>query len=175
MGHRDWEADYTAFVHSRASALRTTAYVLSGEWHRADDLVQTTLVKLYVIWPRLVRQGGLDAYARTVLVRTFVRENRRKWRQLELTSSAPPDTTALPETDHAGRLAVRAALAQVPPRQRAVLVLRFWNDLSVGETATALGCSEGTVKSQTARGLATLKRALGPPGFRDPFPEESER
>ncbi len=160
-----WEGEYTAFVQARAGLLRSTAYVLCGDWHRAEDLVQVTLTKLYVVWPRLVRRGELDGYVRRMLMRAFLSENRRKWRQREEVVAGVPDPPAAPEADHVQRLAVRAALAEVPPKQRAVLVLRFWNDLSVQETAAAMGCSAGTVKSQTARGLVALQQALALTGF----------
>ncbi|MCE7010179.1 SigE family RNA polymerase sigma factor [Kibdelosporangium philippinense] len=155
-----WEADYASFVRSRTPALRSTAYVLCGDWHRADDLLQTTLLKLYLVWPRLVRHGELDGYARRVLVRAFLHENRRKWRSREHSAAELPDIQAERDPDHEQRMVVRAALASVPPKQRAVLVLRYWNDLSVEDTAAALGCSEGNVKSQSARGLSTLRKAL---------------
>ncbi|WP_027943115.1 SigE family RNA polymerase sigma factor [Amycolatopsis taiwanensis] len=161
-GGAPWEGDYAEFVRSRTASLRGTAYVLCGDWHRAEDLLQTALLKLYLVWPRLVRHGELDGYVRKMLVRAFLKENRRKWRGREQSFAELPDTVATWDSDHSQRLAVRTALADVPPKQRAVLVLRYWNDLSVAETAAALGCSPGTVKSQAARGLATLRQSLSP-------------
>ncbi|MFD2467763.1 SigE family RNA polymerase sigma factor [Amycolatopsis silviterrae] len=157
-----WEGEFVAYVAAASKSLRATAFVLCGDWHRADDLVQTTFLKLYRVWPRLVRRGELDAYVRRMVVRAFLNENRRKWRSREHLSGELPDVRTAPEPDHAQRLAVRAALDGVPPKQRAVLVLRFWDDLSVEETAAALGCTAGTVKSQSARGLATLRKLVDP-------------
>ncbi|MER6759912.1 SigE family RNA polymerase sigma factor [Amycolatopsis sp. NPDC000746] len=157
-----WEDEFVAYVMASSSSVRATAFVLCGDWHRADDLLQVTFLKLYRVWPRLVRRGELDAYVRRMVVRAFLNENRRKWRSREHLSAELPDVSTAPEPDHAQRLSVRAALDGVPPKQRAVLVLRFWDDLSVDETAAALGCSAGTVKSQSTRGLATLRKLLDP-------------
>jgi RNA polymerase sigma-70 factor (sigma-E family) len=157
-----WEDEFVAYVAASSAYLRSTAFVLCGDWHRADDLLQVTFLKLYRVWPRLVRRGELDGYARRMVVRAFLSENRRKWRSREHLPGELPDGPAAPESDHAQRLSVRAALDGVPPKQRAVLVLRYWNDLSVDETAAALGCAAGTVKSQSARGLATLRELLDP-------------
>jgi len=152
--------DFSEYFAARAHALRATAYLLCGDWHRAEDITQVAMTKLYLAWPRL-REAGMDAYARKVVVRTFLAENRRLWRKREhLTTSLPEPPVADGDTDQ--RLLVEAALATVPPRQRAVLVLRYWNDLSVEDTAEVLDCSAGTVKSQAARGIAALRKRLGP-------------
>jgi RNA polymerase sigma-70 factor (sigma-E family) len=153
---------FSQYVAGRAHALRATAYLLCGDWHQAEDLTQSTLLKLYLNWRRLVHHEGLDAYTRRIIVRTFLAERRLLWRRREQVTSDPPDAAAPLGGDVEDRLLIRKALAAVPPRQRAVLVLRFWNDLSVEETAAVLGCSTGTVKSQTCRGLATLRQRLGP-------------
>lgn len=153
--------DFSEYFAARAHALRATAYLLCGDWHRAEDITQVAMTKLYLAWPRL-RQVGLDAYARKVVVRTFLAENRRLWRKREHLTHEPPELPASFGGDAEERLLVQAALSSVPPRQRAVLVLRYWNDLSVEETAEALGCSTGTVKSHAARGVAALRRRLGP-------------
>jgi RNA polymerase sigma-70 factor (sigma-E family) len=145
-----------------AHALRSTAYLLCGDWHHAEDITQTALLKLYLAWPRLEHHGGLDAYARRIVVRTFLAERHRLWHRRERVSGEPPDAAAVTDGDTEQRMLIRAALSAVPPRQRAVLVLRYWNDLSVEETATALGCSTGNVKSQAARGLTKLRQRLGP-------------
>jgi RNA polymerase sigma-70 factor (sigma-E family) len=165
------DGEFSEYFAARAHALRNTAHLLCGDWHRAEDITQLAMLKLYVAWPRLVRHDSLDAYARRVVVRTFLAENRRSWRRREQLTDDPPDTAATTDGDSAHRLLLVHALAAVPPRQRAVLVLRYWNDLSVDEVATALGCSVGTVKSQAARGLATLRQRLGP-HFPEPTTEE---
>jgi RNA polymerase sigma-70 factor (sigma-E family) len=156
------DADFSAYFAARAHALRATAYLLCGDWHRAEDITQTAMTKLYLAWPRL-RDHGMDAYARTVVVRTFLAENRRLWRRREHLTHEPPEPVVAERTGAVDRrLLVEAALVAVPPRQRAVLVLRYWNDLSVEDTAEVLGCSTGTVKSQAARGIAALRARLGP-------------
>jgi len=152
--------DFSAYFAARAHSLRATAYLLCGDWHRAEDITQVAMTKLYLAWPRL-REFGMDAYARKVVVRTFLAENRRLWRRREHLTQEPPEPSTV-DGDADRRLLVEAALATVPPRQRAVLVLRYWNDLSVEDTAEALGCSTGNVKSQAARGIAALRRRLGP-------------
>ncbi|RKT51561.1 SigE family RNA polymerase sigma factor [Saccharothrix australiensis] len=153
------DSDFAEFVDARAPALRRTAYLLCGDWHRAEDLVQTALTRLYVAWPRLGRDGPLDAYARKVLVRTAIDESRRGFRRRETVVASLPETP-VPGADPAD-FDVRDALAALPAGQRAVVVLRYWEDLSVADTARLLGRSEGTVKSQAAKGLATLRRLLG--------------
>ena len=160
--HSSFDGEFSEYFAARVHALRNTAYLLCGDWHRAEDITQVAMLRLYVAWPRLARRDALDAYARRVVVRTFLAENRRsRWRSEQLTD-APPDTVSTTDSDNAERLLVTHALAGVPPKQRAVLVLRYWNDLSVDEVAGALRCSTGTVKSQAARGLATLRQRLGP-------------
>jgi RNA polymerase sigma-70 factor (sigma-E family) len=152
--------DFSAYFAARAHALRATAYLLCGDWHRAEDITLMAMTKLYLAWPRL-REHGMDAYARKVVVRTFLAENRRLWRRREQLTHEPPEPVSN-TGDVTQRLLVEAALATVPPRQRAVLVLRYWNDLSVEDTADVLECSTGTVKSQAARGIAALRKRLGP-------------
>lgn len=162
-GVHDRDRDFGEYVDARALVMRRTAYLLCGDWHRAEDLVQTALAKMYAIWPRLVRVESLDAYARKILVRTAIDESRRAFRQRETAVSDVPDS-AFDSADVASRLDVRAALGALPARQRAVVVLRYWDDQSIEETARILGCSTGTVKSQAAKGLAALRRLLEPAG-----------
>ncbi|WP_018686794.1 SigE family RNA polymerase sigma factor [Actinokineospora enzanensis] len=157
---QDRDAEFGEYLDSRASVMRRTAYLLSGgDWHRAEDLVQTTLAKIYVAWPRLNRDGSVDAYSRKVMVRTAIDESRRAFRRREnVVEQLPEVGVEGPGVDDA--VDVRRALAQLPAGQRAVVVLRYWEDLSVAETAQALGKSEGTIKSQAAKGLATLRKLL---------------
>jgi RNA polymerase sigma-70 factor (sigma-E family) len=150
------EQEFRALYVARAPALRRTAYLLCGDWHQAEDLVQVAFTKLYGNWRRV---DSPDAWLRQVLVRSWVDETRRPWRR-ERTTSALPDRPVVEEL-HEDREAVRSALRRVPPRQRACLVLRYFEDLSVTDTARVLGCTEGNVKSQTSRGLDAL-RALVP-------------
>lgn len=138
--------------------LRRSAYLLCGDWHTAEDLVQTTFGRLFRSWPKVVRADSVDAYARTVLFRAFLDLKRKEDRTVPL--DGVPEPAAAPD-DSDLRLAVRSALDTLPPRARAVVVLRFWEDLSVEQTADALGVSTGTVKSQTSRAIAMLRQRLG--------------
>ena len=150
--------------------MRFTAFLLCGNWHEAEDVMQSAFLKLYLAGPKLSDRSGLEPYLRQIVVRTFLAERRKvRWRREKLTD-APPEGLSSPagsNTAGAGedrlvRLVVWQALTAVPARQRAVLVLRYWHDLSVEDTATALNCSTGTVKSQSSKGLETLRRKLGP-------------
>ncbi|HXR41114.1 MAG TPA: SigE family RNA polymerase sigma factor [Acidothermaceae bacterium] len=154
------EADFRSFATSRMRDLRRTAYLLCGDWHHADDVTQTVLTKLYSNWTKIQERERVDAYVRTMLVRATFERKRRFWWRRELSSAQPPETPVDIETHVEERLVLLDALAKMPPRQRAVLVLRFWEDQDVAETANALGCTEGTVKSQTARGLTALRALL---------------
>jgi RNA polymerase sigma-70 factor (sigma-E family) len=157
----DHDLSFTQYAEGALPRLRPLAYLLCRDWHRADDLVQTSAVKLYVHWERAERIGNLDGYLRTILVNTYIEEQRTTWwKRVSLHHDQEADPAA-PEQDLAARLDLRTALAAVPARQRATLVLRFYCELSVEETAQTLGCSAGTVKSQTSRGLASLRRAMG--------------
>jgi RNA polymerase sigma-70 factor (sigma-E family) len=150
-----------AFVHARRPALLRLATLLAaGDPHLAEDLVQTALTRLYVAWWRVDRDQGPEAYCRRILVNAVVDERRRPWRRSE-TSRAELPEVADPGTGSAeDRDAVRAALASLGPRMRAAVVLRHWLGYDVAECAALLGCSEGTVKSQTARGLDRLRALL---------------
>jgi RNA polymerase sigma-70 factor (sigma-E family) len=156
------EAQFSVYVTARRDRVRRTAYLLCGDWHRADDLTQIAFVKLYGAWSGIRDYGALDGFVRRCLMRAAVDESRRPWRR-EHTVDDLPDTPA-PTLDLASVVAdrqlVRTALGEVPPGQRAMLVLRFFDGLDVAATAAAMECSEGNVKSQTARGLAAMKQAL---------------
>ncbi|MEW1721060.1 SigE family RNA polymerase sigma factor [Streptomyces sp. NPDC093109] len=153
------EASFEEFARSRQRQLRRAAYLLCGDWHLAEDLTQAALAKVFAVWRRVERTEAPDAYTRKVLYRTFVDETRRQ-RWWERPGAHQYDVVAAPQ-DSELRLTLLNALRQLPARSRAVLVLRFWEDQSVEETAAALGCTTGTVKSQTSRGLAALRRILG--------------
>ena len=154
------DAEYLAYVHGRGPALRRVAYLLCGNAHQADDLVQETITKLYGRWRRLAKEENLDAYVHTMLVRAFLDERRRGWWKVGL-SGAAPERPAPADATAEDRTVLRAALSRVPPRQQAVLVLRYLCDQPVADVARILGCSEGTVKSQTAHGLTALRKVLG--------------
>ncbi|WP_042420449.1 SigE family RNA polymerase sigma factor [Streptacidiphilus anmyonensis] len=159
MAGHDRDEEFTAYVGARLAWLRQVAFALCGDWHHADDLTQTTITRLYTHWPRVSRMHNPDGYLRTMLVNAFLKEQRssRRWRLMH-----KDEDWAVPRVDVEARLDLRQALAAVPPRQRATVVLRFYEDLTVEQTAEALNCSVGTVKSQTARGLEALRRLLGP-------------
>ncbi|MFE2753685.1 SigE family RNA polymerase sigma factor [Actinosynnema sp. NPDC059335] len=154
----DRDREFGEYVDARALVMRRTAYLLCGDWHRAEDLVQTALTKLYVAWPRVRRDGAVDAYARKVLVRAAIDDSRRAFRRRETVVDEVPD---VPVAGAGSDFDVRRALASLPAGQRTVVVLRYWEDLSVTETARLLGRTEGTVKSQAAKGLAALRHLLG--------------
>ncbi|MEU4690234.1 SigE family RNA polymerase sigma factor [Actinoplanes sp. NPDC023714] len=160
MGDRD-EA-FAEYFAARSAAMRSTAFLLCGDWHRAEDLVQVAFTKLYLRWNRVQRHDTLDPYLRKVLIRSFIDEGRWGWWRRERPHDRQPEVAAAPVPSD-DRVVLLAALARVPARQRAVLVLRYWQDLSVEETAAALGCTAGTVKSQAARGLETLRALITQP------------
>ena len=159
MDDRSDEA-YLGYVHGRLPTLRRVAYLLSGDEHQADDLVQETITKLYARWPRIGGVDNVDAYVHTMMVRAFIDEKRRGWWRVRLFGSPPERPAAAPGAAE-DRTVLRAALGRVAPRQQAVLVLRYLCDLPVADVAQILGCSTGTVKSQTSNGLATLRKILG--------------
>jgi RNA polymerase sigma-70 factor (sigma-E family) len=152
------EQAYRDYVAGNLDRLRRTAYLLCGDWHLADDLTSTVLVKLLRHWKRATVMEHRDAYVRRMLVSAWLDERRRPWRRESFTDRLPDRPVETADADR--RLDVLSLLAGLPPRRRAVLVLRYFCDLSVEETAQALGCSEGTVKSQAARALESLRAGL---------------
>ncbi|WP_109506237.1 SigE family RNA polymerase sigma factor [Nocardioides speluncae] len=148
--------EFEEFVAARTAALLRTAYLLTGNHHDAEDLVQTALVKVVPHWRRI--NGNPEAYVRRILVHENVsRWRRRRWR--EVSSERAPEPRAPSEpTDE--RLALQQALAKLAPRQRAVIVLRYFDDQTEAETARLLGVSVGTVKSQTRDALTRLRQHL---------------
>jgi RNA polymerase sigma-70 factor (sigma-E family) len=151
------EREYREFVAARMEPLRRTAYLLCRDWHTADDLVSITIGKLYRHWRRVRAADSVDAYARGVLTHAWLDERRRPWRR-EIAAATLPDPPQRSVGTHVGdRLVLLDLLAQLPPRRWAVVVLRFYCDLSVEETADILRISAGTVKSQAARGLQALR------------------
>ncbi|MEV5892205.1 SigE family RNA polymerase sigma factor [Nonomuraea fuscirosea] len=150
-------SEYDAFVEASWHRLLRTAYLLARDWGVAEDLVQTALLKAWQVWPRLGAER--EAYVRKIIVHLHVSWWRRRWRQAEVTSGSPPDQAQA--ADHMGRADDRElvwqALGRLPARQRAVIVLRFFEDLSEAQTAATLGCSVGTVKSQASRALVKLR------------------
>ena len=163
-----WDEEFVAYVAARRPALRRTAYLLSGDWHRAEDLAQAALARLYVRWPSVQRRAAVDAYARQVLLRLYLDERRlRSSDEVPVADPQPAASTADPAAPAADRLDLMSALARLPVRQRAVLVLRFWEDLPVDTVARALDLPSGTVKSLSSRGLEALRRDLAVPTLVD--------
>jgi RNA polymerase sigma-70 factor (sigma-E family) len=154
---RSEEDTYREYVTSRMEVMRRTAYLLCRDWHTADDIVSITITKLYRHWSRIGATHSLDAYVRKALLRTWLDEKRRPWHRREQVTEELPELPSVAEFAVVSRAQLLDMLDGLPPKRRAAVVLRLYLDLSVEETAEILGCSVGTVKSQTARGLDTLR------------------
>jgi len=152
--------EFREFARDRAWPLQQSAYLLCGDWHSAQDVVQETLIKAYRHWPRVKRADNPDAYVRGILLN----EVRDRWRRPEKAVPVPRFAAepAVPDAsdDIARRDRLLQALLELPPQQRLTVVLRYLEDMTQVETAKLLGCSEGTVKSQSSRALATLRKFL---------------
>ena len=174
--NRARDEEFRAFVLARrADLVRTAVLLTAGDRHLAEDLTQTTLTALYVNWPAYRRATSPGAYARRCLVNALIDERRRPWRRERPTEAMPegtdPASVVLPLDDASQDERVEAmyqALRELPPRMRAVLVFRYFHDLSVAETAEALSCSQGTVKSQAYRAIDRLRERLHAPGHGAP-------
>ena len=151
--------EFTEFAVAALPRLRRTAFLLCGDWQAAEDLTQATLAKVFVAWRRISRRDAVFSYATRTLANTYLAAQRRR-RVTELLTSRLPDRAADPGTPEL-RMMVLDALAGLPPKARAVVVLRYWEDLSVEQVAVLLGCSTGNVKSQSARSLDKLRAVLG--------------
>ena len=152
-------AAFSAFVAAHQRSLQRTAWLLTGDWALAEDLVQTALAKTWTRWSHVLRDDAPEVYVRRVMLNTHATLRRRRWRG-ELPAEYFPDVadaTATDDHEVVERLRVRAALGALPSRQRAVVVLRYFDDLSEKQVASILGCSVGTVKSQASRALAKLR------------------
>ena len=161
MAARD-RAAFAEFVAARSGALHRAAYLMVGDVGLAQDLVQEALTKTYVAWPRLRDPANAEAYTRKAITTTAITWFRKKSWYGEGPADVVPERAG---GGHADQVAVRtslmSALAQLPPRQRAAVVLRFYEDLSEAQTAAAMDCAIGTVKSQVSAGLAKLRTLLG--------------
>ncbi|HET6482794.1 MAG TPA: SigE family RNA polymerase sigma factor [Actinoplanes sp.] len=160
----DQEREYVDYVRVRLSRLHRMAYMLCSDGFQADDIVQATLSSLYVNWRKAAAADNLDGYVHRIMVRRYLDERRRRWSRVLLGDHVPVAASPAPSADDGfgERDALATALRALPRGQRAVVVLRYFGDLTVEQTAEALGCSTGNVKSQCARGLATLRTALAP-------------
>jgi RNA polymerase sigma-70 factor (sigma-E family) len=155
------DEQFHSFVLShRAGLVRTATLLTAGDGHLAEDLVQATLTKLYVAWPAFRRADNPEGYLRRTLVNALTDEKRRWWRRHERPVADLPDRPHAEPDQDARSDGLRSALRELPPKMRAALVFRYFYDLDVADTADALGCSEGTVKSQTARALDRLRTVL---------------
>jgi RNA polymerase sigma-70 factor (sigma-E family) len=148
-------AGYEAYVSGRSGGLLRTAYLLTRDWALAEDLLQTALAKVWLVWRRI--DGDPDPYVRAVLVNTYSSWWRRRWNGETPTDEPPELVDVDPHARYDEREAIWRALGRLPKRQRAVLVLRYFDDLTEADVARLLNCSVGTVKSQASRALAKLR------------------
>lgn len=165
MGTAPGAVEFSAFVMQARPKLARIAYLMCGDWHRAEDVVQVVLMRLYPHWSRVNEQGDPHRYVRRALLHALIDEQRRPWRRerpVEITDAYLPAMVCAEPTE----AAAVAALATLPPRQKAVIVLRYIEGMSLAEVALELRISEGTVKSQAARGLASLRHMMDIKGER---------
>lgn len=158
----DRDADFTAYLEARQGRLLRTAYLLTGDQHQAEDLLQTSLAKLYLAWDRVHDGGSVDAYARRILVNENNSSWRKPWRRREratdfAAADAPTGTPVRDGYDEGVGDAVWQLVQTLPRRSRAIVVLRYYEQLTEAETAEVLGIAVGTVKSQTSRAMAALR------------------
>jgi len=153
----DRDADFTAYLQARQASLLRTAYLLTGDRHQAEDLVQTAFAKLYLAWDRVRDRESVDAYVRRILVNEHNSLWRRAWKRNERPTEVLPEAAVVDEYDDGTSSALWTSVQTLPRKARAVLVLRYYEQLTEAETAEVLGISVGTVKSQTSRALATLR------------------
>jgi RNA polymerase sigma-70 factor (sigma-E family) len=174
----DHDADFAAYLAARQASLLRTAYLLAGNRHDAEDLTQTAFAKLYLSWDKVRDRGSIDGYVRRILVNEHNSLWRRAWKRRE----HPQDHTVLgrfdeprhDEYDHGGGSALWDLVQTLPRKARAVVVLRYYEEMTEAETAEVLGISVGTVKSQSSRALATL-RARTPQTLNPRSTEENDR
>jgi RNA polymerase sigma-70 factor (sigma-E family) len=158
---------FSAYVAARYAALTRTAFLLTGEHHAAEDLVQTALARAYLAWHRIHREQSTDAYVRRILVNEHNSIWRRAWRRRETTTAAPPEPAGLDLSE--GDRELWDLVRRLPAKQRAAIVLRYYEDLSEAQTAEILGCSIGAVKSRTNRAITNLRSTLAPPDDSPPM------
>jgi RNA polymerase sigma-70 factor (sigma-E family) len=171
-GSAQRDVEFTAYLSARQTALLRTAYLLTGDRHQAEDVLQTSLAKLYLAWDRVRERDSVDAYVRRIMVNENNSLWRRGWKRREHPTDQLPEGSAVVDSYDRGRNDALWAVVQTLPRKaRAVLVLRYYEELSEAETAEVLGISVGTVKSQTSRALAALRERTPA----DLNPREEER
>lgn len=158
------ESGFLQWLALRLPQLRRKAYLLTGSWHAADDLVQESLVSAYAVWPRIASMANRDGYVQKIMVNRFIDERRRPWRRERPVAEIPDSVDDRPQSAY--RVVeeldspLSRALVRLPATQRAVLMLRYTDDLTVAEIASQLDVREGTVKSRLTRGVEALRRAL---------------
>ena len=173
------DAEFTAYLHARQPTLMRTAYLLTGDHHQAQDVLQTALAKLYLAWDKVHERNAVDAYVRRIIVNENVSLWRRGWRRREVAAERLPEPPAQEDRyDDGTGAALWRAVQTLPAKARAVVVLRYYEQLSEAEVADLLGISTGTVKSQCHRALATLRERLPAdlhPTMPEPAPREEDR
>ncbi len=170
---RPRDEEFAAYMLARQPSLLRTAYLLTGDRHTAEDLVQTALAKLYLSWDKVQKRDSIDGYVRRILVNENNSLWRRGWKKREYATDDLPDNHLTDEYDEGQRAAVWAVVQTLPRKARAVVVLRYYEQLSEAETAEVLGISVGTVKSQASRALAALRERA--PQHLNPLNQEEER
>lgn len=153
----DRDADFSAYMQARQPGLLRTAYLLTGDRHTAEDLVQSAFAKLYLSWEKVQQRDSIDGYVRRILINENNSLWRRAWKKREHTTEVLPETAHVDAHDDGLGRDLWDAVQTLPRKARAVVVLRYYEELSEAETADALGISVGTVKSQASRALATLR------------------
>ena len=151
--------EFVEFAEAASPRLRRTAFLLCGDWHTAEDLAQTALEKVFVSWPKIRQQDAVHAYTHRTLVNSYLAHKRLKRTGELLTGSFPERAIEAPATET--RMMALDALATLPPRTRAVVVLRYWADLSVEQVADVLSCSPGNVKRLSFNAMDKLRTVLG--------------
>jgi RNA polymerase sigma-70 factor (sigma-E family) len=176
MATQERDADFAAYMQARQSSLLRTAYLLTGDRHTAEDLVQTAFAKLYLSWDRVQRRELVDGYVRRILVNEHNSLWRRPFKRREVVAERLPEAHAVDRHDTGESAALWSFVQTLPRRQRAVIVLRYYEDLSEAETADVLGISVGTVKSQASRALAAMRsRVHDHPGLSRDTAGEDDR
>lgn len=160
------DADFAAYMQARQASLLRTAYLLTGDRHTAEDLTQTAFAKLYLAWDKVRDQGSIDGYVRRIVVNEHNSLWRRAWKRRELSSDQLPESPTHDTYDGGAGRELWDLVQTLPRKARAVVVLRYYEEMTEAETAEVLGISVGTVKSQTSRALAALRdrapQALNP-------------
>ncbi|CAN5195064.1 SigE family RNA polymerase sigma factor [soil metagenome] len=167
------DAEFTAYLHARQPSLLRTAYLLTGDRHQAEDVLQTSLAKLYLAWEKIRDRDSVDAYVRRIMVNENNSLWRRGWKKREYATDVIPEGSPHQDEYDDGRgAALWEVVRTLPPKARAVVVLRYYEQLSEAETADVLGISVGTVKSQCSRAISALRKRV-PADLHPGRPEDS--